>query len=110
MDLSVKVNEDNEHVINPHVIESFEGGTQQIQLSRTRIFAHPSNENSSLICAGDESTKGALIWDLSSSACIQKLNTELPILDMSLVQSSSNNEYYMTALTEKSLKIYKCFS
>jgi len=110
MDLSIRINENNERVINPNVIEFFEGGTEQVQLSRSRIFAHPFNENSALICAGDESAKGALIWDLSSSSCVQKLKTESPILDMSLLHCFNNNSYFLTALTGKSLKVYKCNS
>ena len=107
MELKACVGANDEYTIEPEVIGCFEGGKQQIKLSRSRIFGHPSNENSALICAGDESSKGALIWDLSSGKCIQKLVTETPVLDMSFLHNINNNNYFMSALTDTSVKFYQ---
>lgn len=84
----------------------FEGGTSQVQLSKSRIFAHPLHEKSSLICAGDESSKGVLIWDSNSGNCVQKLVSENPILDLSLTNELDSN-YFLSALTEKAVKVYR---
>ena len=101
------VDSNKEHSIQPEVVHIFEGGKQQVKLSRSRIFAHPSDENSALICAADESANGAIIWDLSSGVCLQKIMTTTPVLDMSLIQNFNTNKYFMTALTGTSVKFYK---
>lgn len=99
-----------EQKIQPEVVACFEGGKQQIKLSRSRIFSHPSDPNSALVCAGDESSNGALIWDLSSGDCLQRLETITPVLDMSLLHNFNTNQYFMTALTGTSVKFYKYIS
>ncbi|CAG2161497.1 unnamed protein product [Oppiella nova] len=76
MELKVSEDDDDMHVIAPEVVRRFEGGKQQVKLSRSRIFSHPFNENSALICSGDEDSKGALVWDLSSDKYIQKLRSD----------------------------------
>ena len=101
MDLSF-----NENAFDASIVQYFEGGIQQIQLSRSRIFTHPSNEDSLLVCAGDECSGGALIWDFSSNNRMQTIKSETPVLDISLIQSNSN-KYFLTALTDKTLKVYK---
>ncbi|XP_054162651.1 E3 ubiquitin-protein ligase RFWD3-like [Oppia nitens] len=107
MELKASIDADNEYIIEPEIINRFEGGKQQVKLTRSRIFAHPYNENSALICAGDESAQGALIWDLGSTKCLQKLKCESTVLDMSLLHNSNTNSYFMSALTESSIKFYK---
>ena len=100
------VYDDDNDIIVTDVANLFEGGTSQVQLSKSRIFAHPLHEKSSLICAGDESSKGVLIWDSNSGNCVQKLVSENPILDLSLTNELDSN-YFLTALTEKAVKVYR---
>ncbi|CAG2107099.1 unnamed protein product, partial [Medioppia subpectinata] len=98
------------HIIEPEVIRRYEGGRQQIKLSRSRIFNNPFNESSALVCAGDEDSKGAIVWDLSSTKYMQQLKTESTVLDISLIENINTNSYFMTALTETSIKFYKYIS
>ena len=107
MELKVSEDDDDMHVIAPEVVRRFEGGKQQVKLSRSRIFSHPFNENSALICSGDEDSKGALVWDLSSDKYIQKLKSDSTVLDMCLLQNMNTNSYFMTSLTETSVLFYK---
>ena len=110
MEFKASVGANNEHKIEPEVVSCFEGGRQQVKLSRARIFSHPSNHNSALVCAGDEASKGALIWDLSSGKCVQRLESQSPVLDISLLHNINTNNHFITTLTDTSVKFYKYIS
>lgn len=110
MEFKASAGADDEHKIEPEVISCFEGGREQIKLSRSRIFAHPSKEDSALVCAGDEASKGTLIWDLSSGKCVQRLESASPVLDISLLHNINTNNHFISTLTDTSVKFYKYIS
>lgn len=45
------------------------------------------------------------VWDASSGALLQKLPADIPVMD--ICPFETNQEHYLTSLTEKMVKIYK---
>lgn len=89
-------------VCNP--LHTVLGGKTQVQLTRSKLLAHPDKASSVLICAGDEDARGALIWDGSSGNCMDHLRTDTPVLDFAGLKINSKS--YLTALTDKTLRLY----
>ncbi len=96
--------------LDSEIVGCFEGGNSQLQLTKSRLFSHPMKENTTLLCSGDESSNGALIWDINSGNMIQKLTTETPVFDMSLIRDVNTDSHYLAALTDSKLKVYKFIS
>lgn len=86
------------------IIQRFEGGTEQARLAKSRLFRHPTRENSVLVCAGDEAARGALIWD--GNSLIQRIDCSNPVLDFAMM-SQTHSGAILTALTDRSLKVFK---
>ncbi|RWS31289.1 E3 ubiquitin-protein ligase RFWD3-like protein [Leptotrombidium deliense] len=93
--------------VRPQVVRQFKAGNQAVHLSRSRMFPNPSDEDSSLICAGDEASNGTLIWDLKTSSIMQTLNSSSPVFDLSIMNLRNNDATILSTLTEKSLSVYK---
>ncbi|KAF8766457.1 E3 ubiquitin-protein ligase RFWD3 like protein [Argiope bruennichi] len=89
-------------VCNP--IQMIQGGRSQLQLTRSKLLRHPDNPSSLLVCAGDEDSHGALVWDGSSGKCLDTLRTEYPVLDFGDVKT--NNKTLLLALTDKNLRYF----
>ncbi|XP_054724459.1 E3 ubiquitin-protein ligase RFWD3-like [Uloborus diversus] len=89
-------------ICNP--IQTIFGGRTQAQLTKSKLLLHPDKESSLLICAGDEEANGALIWDGCSGNCLSHLKTDSPVLD--LAGMKINHKSFLTALTDKSLRVY----
>ncbi|XP_035208093.1 E3 ubiquitin-protein ligase RFWD3-like isoform X2 [Stegodyphus dumicola] len=85
-------------------VQTILGGTNQVQLSRSKLLCHPDKISSLLICAGDEDAQGALIWDGSCGDRLDHLRTESPVLDISGLKL--NHKTFLTALTDKNLRLY----
>ncbi|XP_071033766.1 E3 ubiquitin-protein ligase rfwd3.S [Parasteatoda tepidariorum] len=94
--------ENGDLICNP--VQTILGGRTQLQLTRSKLLPNPADPSSLLICAGDEDSHGALVWNSSNGECIDKLRTESPVLD--LAELKMNQKSYLLALTEKTLKVY----
>ena len=65
------------------------------------------NEESVFVCAGDESTNGAIIWDCKSSFS-QKIHTRQPVLDIELIENQHlSKDPLLSLLSESTVKLYK---
>ncbi|RWS15840.1 E3 ubiquitin-protein ligase RFWD3-like protein [Dinothrombium tinctorium] len=92
-------------IVKTKVEKIFQGGPKAVQLTRSKILPHPGDEYSSLVVAGDESSKGTLIWDVSRGERIQSLKSASSVFDYSIMNTSGTS--VLTTLTEKSLNVYK---
>uniref|UniRef100_H0Z7E4 RING-type E3 ubiquitin transferase n=1 Tax=Taeniopygia guttata TaxID=59729 RepID=H0Z7E4_TAEGU len=65
----------------------------------------PEDDGSVFVCAGDEASNSALLWDAGSGSLLQKLPADLPVLDICPLEV--NQSHLLATLTEKMVKIYK---
>ncbi|XP_013874793.1 E3 ubiquitin-protein ligase RFWD3 [Austrofundulus limnaeus] len=85
-------------------VQTFTAGSSCKLLTKNSVFKSPDG-NGTLVCAGDEASNSAMVWDASSGSLLQKLSADLPVLDISPL--SVNNEHFLASLTEKMLKLYR---
>ncbi|KAM6925635.1 E3 ubiquitin-protein ligase rfwd3.S isoform 2-T2 [Lycodopsis pacificus] len=85
-------------------VQTFGAGSSCKLLTKNAIFRSPDG-GGTLVCAGDEASNSAMVWDASSGALLQKLPADLPVLDIS--PFSVNGEHFLASLTEKMLKLYR---
>ena len=93
--------------LSPNIVNILEGGNEQVHLSRSKVYTNPLNDECVMVCAGDESTRGAIFWD-SKSSHLQSVKTRLPVLDIELIE----NRHYasnpmMSCLSENTVKLYQ---
>jgi len=93
-------------ILSPNVINILEGGTEQVHLSRSKIFTNPLNEECVLVCAGEEATRGANIWD-SRTSYLQQVATYQPVLDIDLIENHYSSSPLLSCLSENAIKLYK---
>uniref|UniRef100_A0A6J0TYR1 RING-type E3 ubiquitin transferase n=1 Tax=Pogona vitticeps TaxID=103695 RepID=A0A6J0TYR1_9SAUR len=74
-------------------------------LTKNAIFQSPEDDGSILVCAGDEASNSAMLWDAGSGSLLQKLSADLPVLDVCPYEVNRNS--FLATLTEKMVKIYK---
>uniref|UniRef100_A0A8D2J2W5 RING-type E3 ubiquitin transferase n=2 Tax=Varanus komodoensis TaxID=61221 RepID=A0A8D2J2W5_VARKO len=74
-------------------------------LTKNAIFQSPEDDGSILVCAGDEASNSAMLWDAGSGSLLQKLPADLPVLDVCPYEV--NRSSFLATLTEKMVKIYK---
>ncbi|KAH0619452.1 hypothetical protein JD844_000095 [Phrynosoma platyrhinos] len=74
-------------------------------LTKNAIFQSPEDDGSILVCAGDEASNSAMLWDAGSGSLLQKLPADLPVLDVCHYEVNRNS--FLATLTEKIVKIYK---
>ncbi|XP_008121395.2 E3 ubiquitin-protein ligase RFWD3 [Anolis carolinensis] len=74
-------------------------------LTKNAIFQSPEDNGSILVCAGDEASNSAMLWDAGSGTLLQKLTADLPVLDVCPYEV--NRSSFLAILTEKMVKIYK---
>ncbi|XP_031420148.1 E3 ubiquitin-protein ligase RFWD3 isoform X2 [Clupea harengus] len=86
-------------------VQTFTAGGSSKMLTKNSIFKNPTKDNSMLVCAGDEASQSTMVWDAGSGALLQKLPSDLPVLDICPFQV--NQGHYLASLTEKMVKIYK---
>ncbi|GFR27500.1 e3 ubiquitin-protein ligase RFWD3, partial [Trichonephila clavata] len=89
-------------ICNP--VQTLQGGRTQLQLTRSKLFPHPEDASSLLICAGDEDAQGALVWDGSSGKILDTLRAESLVLD--LAELKINHKTFLLALTDKTLRLF----
>ncbi|XP_073163183.1 E3 ubiquitin-protein ligase RFWD3 isoform X1 [Lepidochelys kempii] len=92
-------------VCSCHPVQTFSAGPTCKLLTKNAIFQSPEEDGSILVCAGDEASNSAMVWDAGSGSLRQKLQTDLPVLDICPFTVNRNN--FLATLTEKMVKLYK---
>nr|XP_006012915.1 PREDICTED: E3 ubiquitin-protein ligase RFWD3 [Latimeria chalumnae] len=88
-----------------HPIQSFTAGPTCKLLTKNAIFESPERDGSILVCAGDEASNSAMLWDAGSGSLLQKLQADQPVLDVCPFEV--NQTSFLATLTEKMVKVYK---
>ncbi|MGH0115798.1 UNVERIFIED_CONTAM: hypothetical protein FKN15_046983 [Acipenser sinensis] len=88
-----------------HPVQSFNAGSSCKLLTKNAVFESPARDEAMLVCAGDEASNSAMLWDASRGSLLQKLQADQPVLDISPFEVNQNS--YLALLTEKMVKIYK---
>ncbi|XP_069757259.1 E3 ubiquitin-protein ligase rfwd3.S isoform X2 [Narcine bancroftii] len=86
-------------------VQTFSAGPTCKLLTKNAIFTSPEKDGSVLVCAGDEATNSAMLWNAGTGSLIQKLQADQPILD--ICPFEANQTSFLGILTEKMVKIYK---
>ncbi|NXS39416.1 RFWD3 ligase, partial [Balaeniceps rex] len=86
-------------------VQTFSAGPSCKLLTKNAIFQSPEEDGSIFVCAGDEASNSALLWDAGSGSLLQKLQADLPVLDICPLEV--NQTHLLATLTEKMVKIYK---
>ncbi|XP_037672130.1 E3 ubiquitin-protein ligase RFWD3 isoform X2 [Choloepus didactylus] len=82
MEMSYKLDGAGEPVCYCRPVQTFLGGPTCKLLTKSAIFQSPENDGNILVCAGDEASNSALLWDAGSGSLLQKLQTNQPVLDI----------------------------
>ncbi|NXB13902.1 RFWD3 ligase, partial [Rhagologus leucostigma] len=86
-------------------VQTFNAGPTCKLLTKNAIFQSPEDDGSVFVCAGDEASNSALLWDAGSGSLLQKLPADLPVLDICPLEV--NQTHLLATLTEKMVNIYK---
>ncbi|KFV73564.1 E3 ubiquitin-protein ligase RFWD3, partial [Struthio camelus australis] len=92
-------------VCSSNPVQTFSAGPTCKLLTKNAIFQSPEEDGSILVCAGDEASNSAMLWDAGSGTLLQKLQADLPVLD--ICPFEVNQTHLLATLTEKMVKIYK---
>ncbi|KFQ90055.1 E3 ubiquitin-protein ligase RFWD3, partial [Phoenicopterus ruber ruber] len=92
-------------VCSSNPVQTFSAGPTCTLLTKNAIFQSPEEDGSVFVCAGDEASNSALLWDAGSGSLLQKLQADLPVLDICPLEV--NQTHLLATLTEKMVKIYK---
>ncbi|XP_051830603.1 E3 ubiquitin-protein ligase RFWD3 isoform X1 [Antechinus flavipes] len=105
LELTCSLNEATEPVYSCRPVQTFIAGPTCKLLTKNAIFQSPEENGSILVCASDESSNSALIWDAGSGNLLQKLQAEQPVLALCPFEFNQNS--YLASLTEKAVQIHK---
>ncbi|NXU40986.1 RFWD3 ligase, partial [Drymodes brunneopygia] len=92
-------------VCSSNPVQTFSAGPTCKLLTKNAIFQSPEDNGSVFVCAGDEASNSALLWDAGSGSLLQKLPADLPVLDICPLEVNQN--HLLATLTEKMVNIYK---
>ncbi|NXY46095.1 RFWD3 ligase, partial [Ceuthmochares aereus] len=92
-------------VCSSNPVQTFSAGPTCKLLTKNAIFQSPEEDGSIFVCAGDEASNSALLWDAGSGSLLQKLQADLPVLDICPLEV--NQTHLLATLTEKMVKLYK---
>ncbi|KFR03011.1 E3 ubiquitin-protein ligase RFWD3, partial [Nipponia nippon] len=92
-------------VCSSNPVQTFSAGPTCKLLTKNAIFQSPEEDGSVFVCAGDEASNSALLWDAGSGSLLQKLQADLPVLGICPLEV--NQTHLLATLTEKTVKIYK---
>ncbi|NXP60330.1 RFWD3 ligase, partial [Chloropsis cyanopogon] len=92
-------------VCSSNPVQTFSAGPTCKLLTKNAIFQSPEDDGSVFVCAGDEASNSALLWDAGSGSLLQKLPADLPVLDICPLEVNQN--HLLATLTEKMVNIYK---
>ncbi|NXX79543.1 RFWD3 ligase, partial [Urocolius indicus] len=102
---SPRVEASEDVVCSSNPVQTFSAGPTCKLLTKNAIFQSPEEDGSVFVCAGDEASNSALLWDAGSGSLLQKLQADLPVLDICPMEV--NQTHLLATLTEKTVKIYK---
>ncbi|NWT03641.1 RFWD3 ligase, partial [Mionectes macconnelli] len=97
--------EASEDVVCSNPVQTFSAGPTCKLLTKNAIFQSPEDDRSVFVCAGDEASNSALLWDAGSGSLLQKLPADLPVLDICPLEV--NRTHLLATLTEKVVNIYR---
>ncbi|NXD15463.1 RFWD3 ligase, partial [Nothocercus nigrocapillus] len=92
-------------VCSSNPVQTFSAGPTCKLLTKNAIFQSPEEDGSIFVCAGDEASNSAMLWDAGSGTLLQKLQADLPVLD--ICPFEVNQASFLATLTEKMVKIYR---
>ncbi|NXA41638.1 RFWD3 ligase, partial [Eudromia elegans] len=92
-------------VCSSNPVQTFSAGPTCKLLTKNAIFQSPEEDGSIFVCAGDEASNSAMLWDAGSGTLLQKLQADLPVLD--ICPFEVNQTSLLATLTEKMVKIYR---
>ncbi|NXK40240.1 RFWD3 ligase, partial [Piprites chloris] len=92
-------------VCSSNPVQTFSAGPTCKLLTKNAIFQSPEEDGSVFVCAGDEASNSALLWDAGSGSLLQKLPADLPVLDICPLEV--NQTHLLATLTEKVVNIYR---
>ncbi|XP_039112377.1 E3 ubiquitin-protein ligase RFWD3 isoform X1 [Hyaena hyaena] len=105
MEMSYTLDGAGEPVCSCHPVQTFLGGPTCKLLTKSAIFQNPESDGSILVCAGDEASNSALLWDAGSGSLLQELQVDQPVLD--ICPFEVNHSSYLATLTEKTVHLYR---
>ncbi|NWU78044.1 RFWD3 ligase, partial [Onychorhynchus coronatus] len=92
-------------VCSSNPVQTFSAGPTCKLLTKNAIFQSPEDDGSVFVCAGDEASNSALLWDAGSGSLLQRLSADLPVLDICPLEV--NQTHLLATLTEKVVNIYR---
>ncbi|XP_042690717.1 E3 ubiquitin-protein ligase RFWD3 isoform X1 [Centrocercus urophasianus] len=92
-------------VCSSNPVQTFSAGPTCKLLTKNAIFQSPEEDGSIFVCAGDEASNSAMLWDAGSGSLLQKLQADLPVLDICPMEV--NQTHLLATLTEKAVKLYR---
>ncbi|XP_060110205.1 E3 ubiquitin-protein ligase RFWD3 [Heteronotia binoei] len=95
----------DEIVCSCRPVQTLTAGPTCKLLTKNAIFQSPEDDGSILVCAGDEASNSAMLWDAGTGSLLQKLMDDLPVLDV--CPYTVNRNSFLATLTEKAVKIYR---
>ncbi|KAM4614149.1 E3 ubiquitin-protein ligase RFWD3 [Discoglossus pictus] len=96
---------EEEYSCSCYPVQTFNAGSTCKLLTKNAIFQSPERDGSILVCAGDEASNSAMLWNAGGGSLIQKLPADQPVLDICPLEV--NQTSLLATLTEKMVKIYK---
>lgn len=96
--------EDEEGRCSFNVVQVFNGGPTQVQLSRSCICLDPEDSTNFWAVAGDESYKQVLVWDAALGKRVHRLGVTSTILDVCPVMTPAG--WGLAALAKNTLSFY----
>ncbi|XP_048372141.1 E3 ubiquitin-protein ligase RFWD3 [Sphaerodactylus townsendi] len=95
----------DEVVCSCRPVQTLTAGPTCKLLTKNAIFQSPEDNGSILVCAGDEASNSAMLWDAGTGSLLQKLTDDSPVLDV--CPYTVNHSSFLATLTERVVKIYR---
>ena len=93
--------------IRAEKVHEFYGGMSMKQLTRSCIYSSPAGNIGQLfVSAFDQSSETLIFWETTNGSKVQNVKLK-DFVCLDLCPSVINNEHYVTALSDNSLKVFK---
>lgn len=87
-------------------VHDFYGGVSMKQLTRSCIYPTPTNHNEFIVSAFDQSSETLIFWETANGSKIQNVKLK-DFVCLDLCPSVVNNEHFISALSDNSVRIFK---
>ncbi|XP_054245774.1 E3 ubiquitin-protein ligase RFWD3 [Indicator indicator] len=94
-----------EAVCSSNPVQMFSAGPTCKLLTKNAIFQSPEDDGSVFVCAGDQASNSAMLWDAGSGSLLQKLQADLLVMDICPLEV--NQTHLLATLTENTVRLYK---